>query len=134
MVDPWPLGPGTGGDLLERPRRQPGGQGVGAQLAHPAVNGGEHPPVYRDREHVGHLPLLEHAPEPELLAVHLITGHPARRHAAVRRVSSAVRLPLPDGVGQVRHPRGGLRADRLQGHAARVHALEQADSGAEQHG
>ena len=54
--------------------------------------------------------------------------------SAVRRVSSAVRLPLPDGVGQVRHPRGGLRADRLQGHAARVHALEQADSGAEQHG
>lgn len=43
-------------------------------------------------------------------------------------------LSLPDGVGQVRHPRGGLRADRLQGHAARVHALEQADSGAEQHG
>ena len=56
--------------------------------------------------------------------------------SAVRRspVSSAVRLPLPDGVGQVRHPRGGLRADRLQGHAARVHALEQADPGAEQHG
>ena len=47
---------------------------------------------------------------------------------------SAARLPLPDGVGQVRHPRGGLRADGLQGHAARVHALEQADSGAEQHG
>ena len=54
--------------------------------------------------------------------------------SAVRRVSSAVRLSLPDGVGQVRHPRGGFRADRLQGHAARVHALEQADSGAEQHG
>ena len=31
-------------------------------------------------------------------------------------------------------PWGGLRADRRQGHAARVHALEQADSGAEQHG
>jgi hypothetical protein len=44
------------------------------------------------------------------------------------------RLPLPDGVGKVRHPWGGLRADRLQGHAARVHALEQADPGAEQHG
>ena len=58
-------------------------------------------------------------------------GRPA---GVVRRLSSAVRLPLPDGVGQVRHPRGGLRADRLQGHAARVHALEQADSGAEQHG
>src|SRR5216110_2804162 len=49
-------------------------------------------------------------------------------------VSSSGRLPLPDGVGQVRHPWGGLRPDRLQGHAARVHALEQADSGAEQHG
>ena len=42
------------------------------------------------------------------------------------------RLPWAHGVGQVRHPRGGLRADRLQGHVARVHALEQADSGAEQ--
>ena len=47
---------------------------------------------------------------------------------------SSRQLPLPDGVGQVRHPRGGFRADLLQGHAARVHALEQADSGAEQHG
>lgn len=44
------------------------------------------------------------------------------------------RLPLPDGVGQVRHLRGGFRADRFEGHAARVHAFEQADSGAEQHG
>jgi hypothetical protein len=61
-------------------------------------------------------------------------GVPSRPPSAVRRVSSAVRLPLPDGVGQVRHPRGGFRADRLQGHAARVHALEQADPGAEQHG
>ena len=43
-------------------------------------------------------------------------------------------LPLPDCVGQVSHPLGRLRADRLQGDAARVHALEQADSGAEQHG
>ena len=43
-------------------------------------------------------------------------------------------LPLPDCVGQVGHPRRRLRADRLQGQAARVHALEQADSGAEQHG
>ena len=43
-------------------------------------------------------------------------------------------LPLPDCVGQVGHPLRRLRADRLQGHAARVHALEQADSGAEQHG
>jgi hypothetical protein len=32
----------------------------------------------------------------------------------------------------VGHPLRRLRADRLQGHAARVHALEQADSGAEQ--
>jgi len=46
----------------------------------------------------------------------------------------AERLPLPDCVGQVGHPLRRLRADRLQGHAARVHALEQADSGAEQHG
>src|SRR5258708_291064 len=43
-------------------------------------------------------------------------------------------LPLPGCVGQVGHPLGRLRAERLQGHAARVHALEQADSGAEQHG
>src|SRR5437660_6107446 len=43
-------------------------------------------------------------------------------------------LPLTDCVGQVGHPLCRLRADRLQGHAARVHALEQADSGAEQHG
>jgi MFS family permease len=43
-------------------------------------------------------------------------------------------LPLLDCVGQVGHPLRWLRADRLQGHAARVHALEQADSGAEQHG
>ena len=42
--------------------------------------------------------------------------------------------PLPDCVGQVGHPLRQLRADRLQGHAARVHAVEQADSGAEQHG
>ena len=49
-------------------------------------------------------------------------------------VQSSGQLPLPDVVGQVRHPLGGLRADRLQGHAARVHAFEQADSGAEQHG
>src|SRR5437870_4486895 len=43
-------------------------------------------------------------------------------------------LPFPDCVGQVGHPLRRLRADRLQGPAARVHALEQADSGAEQHG
>src|SRR6202020_2881684 len=43
-------------------------------------------------------------------------------------------LPLPDFVGQVGSPLRRLRADRLQGHAARVHALEQADSRAEQHG
>ena len=49
-------------------------------------------------------------------------------------VLSSRRLPLPDCVGQVGHPLRRLRADRLQGHAARVHALEQADSGAEQHG
>jgi len=42
-------------------------------------------------------------------------------------------LPLPDCVGQVGHPLRRLRADRLQGYAARVHTLEQADSGAEQH-
>jgi hypothetical protein len=43
-------------------------------------------------------------------------------------------LPLPDCVGEVGHPLRRLRADLLQGHPARVHALEQADSGAEQHG
>jgi hypothetical protein len=43
-------------------------------------------------------------------------------------------LRLTDCVGQVGHPLRRLRADRLKGHAARVHALEQADSGAEQHG
>ena len=32
------------------------------------------------------------------------------------------------------HPLRRLRAGRLQGYAARVHAVEQADSGAEQHG
>jgi hypothetical protein len=41
---------------------------------------------------------------------------------------------LPQCVGQVGHPLRRLRADRIQGQAARVHALEQADSGAEQHG
>ena len=53
---------------------------------------------------------------------------------APRSEEASRQLPLPNGVGQVRHPWGGFRADRLQGHAARVHALEQADSGAEQHG
>ena len=43
-------------------------------------------------------------------------------------------LPLPDGVRQVGHPLRRLRADLLQGHPARVHALEQGDPGAEQHG
>src|SRR5260370_25636791 len=47
---------------------------------------------------------------------------------------SSRQLPLPDSVGQVGHPLRRLRADLLQGHAAHVHALEQADSGAEQHG
>jgi len=42
-------------------------------------------------------------------------------------------LPLADCVGQVSHPLRWLRADRVQGHAACVHALEQAHSGAEQH-
>ena len=44
------------------------------------------------------------------------------------------RLPLPDCVAEVGHPLRRLGADRLQGHAARVHPLEQADSGAEHHG
>ncbi len=35
-------------------------------------------------------------------------------------------LPLADCVGQVGHPLRRLRADRLQGYPARVHALEQA--------
>src|SRR6478735_4012732 len=43
-------------------------------------------------------------------------------------------LALPDGVRQVRHAPGRLRADRLEGNAVGVHALEQADPGAEQHG
>jgi len=47
---------------------------------------------------------------------------------------SSGRLPLPDCVGEVGHPLRRLRADWLQGHAARVHVLEQADPGAEQHG
>src|ERR1700730_17697914 len=42
-------------------------------------------------------------------------------------------LPLPDCVGQVGHPLRRLRADLLQGHAARVPVFEQAGSGAEQH-
>ena len=37
-------------------------------------------------------------------------------------------LPLPDCVGQVGHPLRRLCADLLQGHAGRVHTLEQADS------
>lgn len=44
------------------------------------------------------------------------------------------RSALPDGVGQVGHPLRRLRADRLESHARRVHALEEADPGAEQHG
>ena len=62
---------------------------------------------------------------------------PAGSHRAADLGGGALRsrpLPLPDCVGQVGHPLHRLRADRLQGHAARVHALEQADSGAEQHG
>ena len=43
-------------------------------------------------------------------------------------------LPRPDCVSEVGHALCRFRADRLQGHAARVHAFEQADSGAEQHG
>ena len=46
----------------------------------------------------------------------------------------ALRLPIVDGVGQVGRPLRRLRADRSQGHPGRVHALEQADSGAEEHG
>jgi len=67
-----------------------------------------------------------------------VPGHPSRDcpHHQPSGCSFvyAVRLPLVDGVGQVGHPLRRLCADRLQGHAARVHALEQADSGAEQHG
>src|SRR4051794_13240903 len=43
-------------------------------------------------------------------------------------------LPRVHSVGQVRHHAGVLRADRLQRHSGGVHALEQADPGAEQHG
>ena len=41
---------------------------------------------------------------------------------------------LPDCIGQVGHPLRRLRVDRIQGRAARIHALEQPDAGAEQHG
>ncbi len=54
----------------------------------------------------------------------LLSRHEVRIHAS----------PLPDCVGQVGRPLRRLRSDRFQGHAAGVHALEQADSGAEQHG
>ena len=63
-----------------------------------------------------------------------LSASPTEAGAPSRVRVYAVRLPLVDGVGQVGHPLRRLRADRLQGHAARVHALEQADSGAEQHG
>ena len=59
---------------------------------------------------------------------------PAKPVTSAGERSRSRPLPLPDCVGQVGHPLRRLRADRLQGHAARVHALEQADSGAEQHG
>jgi hypothetical protein len=45
-----------------------------------------------------------------------------------------MQLPPPDCVGQVGHPQRRLRSNRLQGHAVRVHALKQADSGTEQYG
>ena len=53
-----------------------------------------------------------------------------RRHRTLRERG----LAFHGGVGQVGHPLRRLRADLLQSHAACVHALEQADSGAEQHG
>lgn len=56
--------------------------------------------------------------------------HPADGTGTPRLRRSA----RPDRVGQVGHPLRRLRANRLKGHAVRVHALEQADSGAEQHG
>ncbi len=43
------------------------------------------------------------------------------------------RLPWAHGVGQVRHPRRRLRTDRLQRDPGRVHAVEQAGAGAEEH-
>jgi hypothetical protein len=48
--------------------------------------------------------------------------------------SMVYQIPLLHSVGQVGHPLRRLRADRLQGNTVRVHALEQADSGAEKHG
>jgi hypothetical protein len=43
------------------------------------------------------------------------------------------RLPLPNSVGQVGRPLCRFCADYFQRHTTRVHALEQANSGAKQH-
>ncbi len=82
---------------------------------------------------------------PAVLRVSIRTGEALEARVDVNRggpgnplsdeeLARSRQLPLPDCVGQVGHPLRRLRADRLQGHAARVRALEQADSGAEQHG
>jgi acyl-CoA synthetase (AMP-forming)/AMP-acid ligase II len=55
-------------------------------------------------------------------------GKIIRTDLPARLTAAKPLLPLPDRVGQVGHPLPRLRADLLQGHAARVHALEQADS------
>ena len=59
-------------------------------------------------------------------------GSPRRRSAVDGDLQVVVTVPGPRRSGA--SPLGRAPADRLQGHAARVHALEQADSGAEQHG
>ena len=56
-----------------------------------------------------------------------------RRGCSGRWGGVVARLPWVHGVGQVRHPRRRLRTDRLQRDPGRVHAVEQAGAGAEEH-
>lgn len=59
----------------------------------------------------------------------------ARRGASsLRAAETSSHLPLPDLVHDMDHPLSRLRTDLLQGHTARVNALEQTDPGAEQNG
>ena len=77
---------------------------------------------------------LEHETRAELMQAddRAVTPSPeAPRWKLAKPELARRQLPLPDRVGQVRHPLRRLGADRRKGHAARVHALEQADPGAE---
>jgi hypothetical protein len=70
---------------------------------------------------------------PEPLLATYPTGGPADGRGArtppiVLARCPRLRLPLADGVSQMSHPLPRLRADLLQNHTARVHALEQPDS------